>query len=211
MTVSATQSEDIKLIAIGGSVGGTAGVAGSAAVNVIRTRRPRASATTPRSPPATTSPCRATDTTDDPLDGRHARRSAARPASARPRTSRVINKNTTASVGANATLTIGGNLTVDATSSEDVTSISVGASFGGTAAVTVNAAVPVLDDQHERHIGSGATVNADGSVRVAADEKLKLDVIAGNISGGGTAAVGASVAVPIVHKETHAFIGTART
>ena len=31
--------------------------------------------------------------------------------------------------------------------------------------------------------------------------------IAGNISGGGTAAVGAAVAVPVITKETHAFIG----
>jgi len=55
--------------------------------------------------------------------------------------------------------------------------------------------------------GNGATVNADGSVRVSADESLKLDVIAGNLSGGGTAAVGAAVAVPIITKETHASIG----
>jgi len=68
--------------------------------------------------------------------------------------------------------------------------------------------VPVFTINTNAFIGNGTTVNADGSVRVASDEKLKLDVIAGNISGGGTAAVGASVAVPIVHKETHAFIGT---
>src|SRR6185503_573591 len=57
-------------------------------------------------------------------------------------------------------------------------------------------------------IGNNTTANADGSVRVAADEKLKLDVIAGNLSGGGTAAVGAAVAVPIITKDTHAFIGS---
>ena len=32
-------------------------------------------------------------------------------------------------------------------------------------------------------------------------------MIAGNFSGGGTAAVGAAVAVPVITKETHAFIG----
>jgi hypothetical protein len=50
-------------------------------------------------------------------------------------------------------------------------------------------------------------VTADGSVRVAAEEGLKLDVIAGNLSGGGTAAVGAAVGVPVVTKNTHAYIG----
>ena len=42
---------------------------------------------------------------------------------------------------------------------------------------------------------------------IAADEKMKLDVIGGNISCGGTAAVGAAAAVPVITKNTHAFIG----
>ena len=36
---------------------------------------------------------------------------------------------------------------------------------------------------------------------------MTLNVIAGNISGGGSAAVGAAVSVPVVTKETHAWIG----
>src|SRR5439155_1354644 len=93
----------------------------------------------------------------------------------------VIHKTTTASIGANDTITTAGDTTVDATSSEKMTSISVGASFSGTAAVTVNAGVPVLNITTNASIGNNSTVNADGSVRVAAEESLKLDVIAGNI------------------------------
>ncbi len=52
-----------------------------------------------------------------------------------------------------------------------------------------------------------AVVTMGGSVRVAADEMLTLDVIAGNISASGTAAVGAAVAVPVTTKDTHAWIG----
>ncbi len=36
---------------------------------------------------------------------------------------------------------------------------------------------------------------------------MDLDVIAGNISGAGSAAVGGAVAVPVITKNTHAFIG----
>src|SRR4029078_8980345 len=39
------------------------------------------------------------------------------------------------------------------------------------------------------------------------DKRIKLDIAAGNISGGGTAAVGAAVSIPIINKNTTAFIG----
>ena len=48
-------------------------------------------------------------------------------------------------------------------------------------------------------------------MRVAASEALTLNVIAGNISASGTAAVGAAVAVPVVTKQTHASIGNFAT
>ena len=54
---------------------------------------------------------------------------------------------------------------------------------------------------------NGEVIGAGGSVGVTADETMTLNVIAGNISGGGTAAVGAAVSVPVVTKETHAWIG----
>ena len=205
-TVSATQSEDIKLIAIGGSVGGTAGVAGSAAVNVLSnttTASIGASTTLTAGDDVTVS---ASDTTTVlSMAGTLAVGGTAGVGAAAD--VEVINKTTTASVGAFATITSGGDVTVDALSSEKITSMSVGASFGGTAAVTVNVGVSVINITTNASIGNGSTVNADGSVRVSSDESLKLDVIAGNLSGGGTAAVGAAVAVPIVTKETHAFIG----
>ena len=50
-------------------------------------------------------------------------------------------------------------------------------------------------------------IRAGGSVRISADEALDLDVIAGNISASGSAAVGAAVAVPVVTKNTHAWVG----
>ena len=48
-------------------------------------------------------------------------------------------------------------------------------------------------------------------MRVAADETLTLDLIAGTIAVGGGAGVGASAAVPVVTKTTTAYIGSGAT
>ena len=125
----------------------------------------------------------------------------------------VINKDTEASIGKDGSITVSGNVTVDATSHETLSSISVGGGFGGTASVNVQAAVPVISITTKAFVAdgtsaaNGAVISAGGSVGVMADEQLTLNAIAGNISGGGSAAVGAAVAVPVVTKETHAWIG----
>ena len=58
-------------------------------------------------------------------------------------------------IGADSELTVLGNVSVDAASSEDVTSISVGAGFTATAAVTVNAGVSVLNITTEARLADG--------------------------------------------------------
>src|SRR5215203_4846896 len=211
LTVSATQTEDILLIAIGGGGGGTAGVAGSAAVDVV------------------------TQTTKGYVGNRTTVTGGGVAVAANDPTSifslagslgvggtagvgagvdvEVVTKTTEAWIGKAVEITVGGNVTVDATSSEDATSISAGGSFGGTAAVSVNAGVSVYDITTRAYIANGtslsdgAAILADGSVRVAADETLKLDVVAGAIAAGGSAGVGAAVAVPVVTKNTHSWIG----
>ena len=125
----------------------------------------------------------------------------------------AITKGTKAWIGPDVTANVRGDITVDAESSESITSISVGGGFGGTAAVNVNAAVSVLNIttqafvEHGLSSGDGAVLTADGNVRIAANEKLDLDLVAGNISGSGTAAVGAAASVPVITKTTTAYIG----
>ena len=104
-------------------------------------------------------------------------------------------------------MTIDSNDNRPSPSSEKIVSLSVGGGFAGTAAVNVNAGVSVIGITTTAYIGDGATVAATGSVRVGANESLKLDLIAGNISAAGSAAVGAAISVPVVIKETHAYIG----
>jgi hypothetical protein len=52
-----------------------------------------------------------------------------------------------------------------------------------------------------------AVVRAQGNVAISAEGHTEIDLIAGNITGAGTASVGAAAAVPVVNKETEAFVG----
>ena len=118
----------------------------------------------------------------------------------------MIHKTTAASIGAGTIVRANGDVVVQAVSSDDIKSISVGGSFGGTAAVTVNVSVPAITITTTATIGSNADIRAGGNVIVSADEAMTLYTIAGNISLGGTGAVGAGVTVPVVTKTTIALI-----
>ena len=124
-----------------------------------------------------------------------------------------ITKDTEAWIDAGAIVSANGDITVNANSNETVNSVSAGGSFAGTAAVTVNAAVSLFNITTKAYInggataGSGAVVNAGGSVVVSAAEQLTLNVVAGNLSAAGSAAVGAAAAVPVVTKTTDSYIG----
>src|SRR2546428_9762643 len=125
----------------------------------------------------------------------------------------VISKHTEAWIGQNTSIRVTRNVPVDATSSEKALSLAVGGGFGGTAAVNVNVGVSVYDITTTASIDGNfssadpAAVRAQGSIRVSADEQLKMDVIGGNIGGGGTAAGGAAGAGPVITKNTHAPLG----
>ena len=211
--VTADQGENLLAIAVSGAGGNSAGVAGSVVVDV------QTNTTTAHIDPNAT--------VDGPSAGASVAANDATSilsiagALAIGGTAGVgagvdvedVSKDTEAWIGNKAHVTTSGTVTVDATSSEDVTSIAVGGGFGGTAAVNVNVGVSVFTITTKAFIDGGplatdgAVVNAGGSVGVSANERLSLDVIGGNISASGTAAVGAAAAVPVVTKETHAYIG----
>ena len=213
LTVSATQSEDILLLVVGAAGGDSAGVAGSVLVD-IQTNHTLAhiddNVTVGGS--STGVAVAASDTTSLlALAGTIGIGGTAGVGVGVD--VEVINKDTEASIGKDGSITVSGNVTVSAASNETLSSISVGGGFGGTASVNVQAAVPVISITTKAFVADGtslsdgAVIKAGGSVGVMADEQLTLNAIAGNISGGGSAAVGAAVAVPVVTKETHAWIG----
>ena len=215
--VSAAQEESIKLIVVGGSAGGNAGVAGSASIDVLTDR------TNAHIDPGAAVNCAAACADESSA----ANQEVAVTASDNTTTFdtagvlaiggdagigagvdvQVLGKTTTASIGEGDAINAKGNVISTATSNEHVLSISAGASFGGDVAVTVNAGVSVLSVDTEASIGEGARVQAGDSVNVAANEALTLDVIAGNISGAGDVAVGAAGAVPVINKTTKGWIG----
>jgi len=102
---------------------------------------------------------------------------------------------------------------VTAHSTEDVTSVAASLGVGGSAGIAGSAGVYVIDVTTRAFINGGpaaadgATVAAQGNVLVAADDALNLNMIAGTITGGGSAGVGAAAAVSVVNKQTEAFIG----
>ena len=211
--MSATQSEDILLLVVGAAGGDSAGVAGSVLVD-IQTNHTLAhiddNVTVGGS--STGVAVSASDTTSLlALAGTIGIGGTAGVGVGVD--VEVINKDTEASIGKDGSITVSGNVTVGAASQETLSSISVGGGFGGTASVNVQAAVPVISITTKAFVAdgtslsNGAVISAGGSVGVTADEGLTLNVIAGNISGGGSAAVGAAVAVPVVTKETDAWIG----
>ena len=211
--VSASQLGDIMLIAIAGGAGKYVGIAGSTTVNVLtdtttasigtdalvnqtQRRAPRVARTSSSSPPTT-------------------RRSWPRPACSPSAASagigagadvEVIDKTTTATVGARSRIVANGDVVVSATSSEHITSISVGGAVGGSVAIALNAGVSVVNVTTSASLGADTVVVAGGNVLVTADEVLELLIVAGNVTASGSS-VGAGAAVPVLTKTTTATVG----
>src|SRR6185436_11753640 len=158
VSVTATQDEDVFLLAIAGAGGGTAGVAGSATVDVL-TNTTYAHIDDESSIASGTVDVKvaATDTTNIlGLAGALAIGGSAGIGAGVD--VEVVDKETLAWIGADTNVTTSGDVTVDAESSEKIVSLSVGGGFAGTAAVNVNAGVSVIGITTTAYIGDDATV-----------------------------------------------------
>ncbi|MHB1242601.1 MAG: beta strand repeat-containing protein, partial [Gaiellaceae bacterium] len=210
VSVTAGQSEDVTLLAIGGGGASTAGVAGSATVGVFDSLT-HASVGDGTDVTATGDVTVAASDETELLGIAGALAIGGTAGVGVGVDVEVLEKSTQAWIGAGASVDAAGNVIVEAVSSEDVLSISAGVAIGGTAAVSVNAGVSVLTITTRAFVASSTsvptTVDADGSVKVAASDATGLSVISGNISVSGTASIGAAAAVPVVTKTTEAFVG----
>ncbi|WP_367889442.1 hypothetical protein [Humibacter ginsenosidimutans] len=228
LAIGAAQSENVTLLAIGGSAGGTAGISGSATVGVqndTTTAHIDSGVTVNGDNTGAQAgegiALAASDTTT--LKGAAGQLAIGGSAGVGAGADvEVLNKTTQAWIAPRVSVTVNGDATVDATSSETVTSISTGGAGGGAVAVAVNAAVPVFTIVTQAWIGehcaaaqvtpanctsSRSVVNAGGNARVAANEQLTMTVVAGAIAAAGTVGAGAAAAVPVVDKTTTAFLG----
>jgi len=218
VAVGATQTVSPTLIAIGGSGGGDAAVAGSVAVDVMTDNTTAhvdsgatVCTTTTCTTPSAAGPQNVAVTASDTTNALDTVGTLAIGGDAGVGAGvdvQVISKTTESTIGALTDVQANGSVIDTATSSEKIMSISVGAAIGGDAGIAVNAGVSVFTVKTEASIGNFATVQASDSVNVAANEALNLDVITGNITGSGAVAVGATAAVPIVNKTTEAWIGS---
>lgn len=101
------------------------------------------------------------------------------------------------------------NLTVNANAAPQITNIGVGIGVAGSGAgVTGSVAVNMIENDVTAHIGSGATIVADGTVGVVATSDEQIANYAGQASVAGTgAAVGLSVSYNELTGNTTAIIG----
>ena len=123
----------------------------------------------------------------------------------------LVDNETRAWIGSNATVDAAGLTSVDASSSQDVLSVVVSGSGGGTAGVSASAAVNVYNPVTQAWIGAGADVNTNGpigtrSVRVSADSTTDLLSVVGTVGIGGNAGVGGGADVAVIDKTTQAWI-----
>ena len=219
LAVTATTQENLTTIAVAGSGGGDAGLAGSATVNILN-QTVHASidqgATVDASQTGGSNPNSvqviATDLTQY-LGVAGALAIGGTAGIGAGVDVGVITKDTQAWVSKQATITANSNVAIGSVSSEQITSISAGAAGGGDVAVALNAGVSVLSPTTRAYIdggpqaSDGSVVTTDGSVTVTADEKTTMNVIAGNLAFSGSVSVGAAAGVPIVTKKTEAFLG----
>jgi hypothetical protein len=222
LSITASTSENVTTLAVGGAGGGSAGVAGSATVNVWHDTTlayvdhgTTVNATSMQFGVTPSVLIQATDTTTIFSTAGALALGGSAGIGAGVDVG-VITKDTEAYI-ATATVTAGGDVRVLATSSETITSIDASVSVGGSAAVAGNAGVYVLNVTTRAFIGldprnssavSGPTmVTAGGTVQLASSEVTQLSTLAGNFSVGGDGAVGAAVAVPIISKTTESFVG----
>jgi hypothetical protein len=224
VSVAATSTETLLAIAVGAGVAGTVGVAGSATVNVLNETTQAYIADGAQINADLTG---ASITQDVNLLARDqttilgiagAIGGGGSVGVGAGADVAVITKDTEARIGSGTTVNANQNVMVQALSDEDLTSISASGGIGGSVGVAGSAGVYTLDNTTRAFIGddpedavtstAAANVHAVGNVLVAADNQTELDVIAGNVAGGGSVAVGASAAVTVVDKKTTAFLGT---
>ncbi len=99
------------------------------------------------------------------------------------------------------------DVTVDATSTENIVSVSAGFGGGGTAGVGGAVGIGFVKNDVQAYVGQSAKVDTDSNVLINAQDDITAVLTAGAGAGGGTAGVGGSLAVATLIGSTKAFIG----
>ncbi len=222
ITIAAASSEDLITLAVAGGGASTAGVAGSAVVNVLNEHTHAsvgrsADLTVDNGAPGTPGvSIHAQDDTDIvSVAGNLAVGGTAGVGLGADVA--VLSKDTFAYIDSGVTADVEGDIVIGAVATEDITSVAAGMSLSGTASVALDASVHVINNQTRAWIGDDPTggpasagpghVHAGGNVLISADDQTEMDKIVGVLAVSGTAGVAAAGAVSVVNKTTEAFIG----
>ena len=217
LQVRAGAQENILSIVAGIAVGGTAGVAGSAAINILNETT---TAFVGRSAKVTTGFAGVLVTARDDTTVIGVAGSLAAGGTGAAGVGVDVGtyiKRTDAYIDSGAVVTATrGFITVAANAYEDLISVAAGAAFGGSIAVGVNAGVHVFDLRTRAFIGDDPTdaiasagagdVHAGGNIVVSADGYSKINEVVGVLAAG-TVGVAAGAGVTVSTKQTKAFIG----
>ncbi|HYC46066.1 MAG TPA: LEPR-XLL domain-containing protein, partial [Burkholderiales bacterium] len=216
VAVTAVASEDVLSISAAGAGGGTAGVAGSAAVNVLE-EHTTAYVGHDANLTITGAGHDLVVSADDDTWIISVAGSLAAGATAGVGVGAdvgVYTKDTNAFIDSGVVATVDGHVKVLADSSENLITVSAGLA-AGTAGVSANAGVHIFDLSTRAFIGddplapssAGAgDVHAKGSLVVSANDYTNVNEIAGTIAAGAVG-IGAAAGVNVITKETVAFIG----
>ena len=113
---------------------------------------------------------------------------------------------TRATVGENAAITAKGAFTMNADSKEFITSDAAGVSVSGTASVSGTVDVIISKQNTAATTGAGAKITAN-AITVGSFDTITTYAVAATVAGSGTAGVGVTAVVSVLHASTLAAIG----
>ena len=209
--MTASNSENLTSIAVGASVGDSAGIVGSFSVNLVTntTRAGFGDGSTMRGG-AERSAIRASDSTS--LDSIAGGIAGGGDAGIGAGVSvGIIKKSTTSGFGAGDTVDYTGSLSVLANSQETINALAVNAGLGGSAAVTGSADVYLVNTDTEAYLGDGSTVQGTGFIAFGASDSSTINLLAGGAAVGGSAGVAASNTTLLRNDTTLASVGNGAT
>jgi hypothetical protein len=123
----------------------------------------------------------------------------------------VAVKKVKATVGESAVVNAAKSVGIDASSSEQVISVTAGLGFGGNAGVGGAVSIGVVANEVEASTGKSSTIDSDGNVIINAQDDTSAVLVAGSAAGGGDAGIGGSIAVATLTGSTKALVGDSAT
>ena len=209
--VNARSTHDLNAVVVGAAVGGTAGVSGSVAVTTLEgTVRSSVENATLRSSGAGIEIAADADNDLDIVAGGVAAGGVAGVGATVIVTD--LDQRTEAYTRGTTKLDAAGLTAIDASASQDVTTVGFTGAGGGTAGVAGTVNVLTATGQTSAAVGAGSRINTglDGvqqDVRVHARDSLSTSSVLGTAGVGGTAGIGAGADVQVVRSGAVASVG----